>query len=388
MVKSLIRRYCPIAFLFTIACIDPFSISQQGYEATMVVDGYVTTDLKPQQVKISRASKVGEQTFIPEQDATVAITTGKGEKHILSESSPGIYLSSPFAGVIGEKYTLSFTTAEGVAYQSTDVELRDNPGISNVYATYSPTFLNGDGGIEIYVDTEDPSGKTRYYRWEYKETFEIMTPFPSNFVWVGGNDVIFRDQPVGHCWGQDSSKNGIVKNTVGLAEDKITKVSIRMIPGYSYIMRIKYSILIRQYALSQEGYTYWKSLADVNQSQGTLYDHQPGTVRGNLSSVSNPNEIVLGYFDAGKVTERRQFYTPSDFSKDGYQSPKFLTSCQFLIPIEIKQFEIGAYMQQNQGKVLIWEAAGLTPNVVYSIFPNYCCDCTNLGTNKKPSFWP
>jgi hypothetical protein len=385
--RRFIERYSPVLLVALLCCVDPYNISQVSYDASLVIDGYVTTDIKPQQVTISRAAHIGDQSFIPEKGATVSIKTGKGEKYSLTEAAPGVYRSIAFAGIVGEKYTLSITTSDGKEYGSSEVELKDNPPISQVYAAYSKEFLNGDGAIEIYLDTEDPQKKTRYYRWDYKETFEIKNPFPSSFVWVGGNDVIFRDLPVDHCWGQDSSKNVTVKTTTGLDADKITKATIRIIPAFSSIMRIKYSILVKQYALSQEGYAYWKSLADVNQSQGSLYDHQPGNVQGNVSSLSNPDDIVLGYFDAGKVTEKREFFTPDNFVASGYEAPKYLTSCLFFMPVQVKQFDIGAYMKANQDKVEISEASGTTPGVIYTLFPKYCCDCTNLGTNIKPSFW-
>ncbi len=55
-------------------------------------------------------------------------------------------------------------------YTSAEVELNDTPPITDIYATYTKDLPIGEGlgGIQIFLDTEDPTGKTQYYRWEFK----------------------------------------------------------------------------------------------------------------------------------------------------------------------------------------------------------------------------
>ncbi len=381
-----VKRYCLIMLFPLASCVEPYKVADTGYKDNLVVEGYVTTEARQQQVKISHTSRIGEQKFVAEEKATVTITTGQGEKFSLNEVSPGVYRSKTFSGTIGQTYSLSITTYNGRQYVSPAMELRKNPGIGNIYATYSPQLLNGDGAFQIFIDSEDPEKKSRYYRWDYKETYEIQNPFPSDYVWLGGNNVVFRDVPVDHCWGNDSSKSVVLGNTKGLDGDKITGQQLRVIPGYSFVMRIKYSILVRQYVLSEEAYNYWQNLADVNQMQGTLFDHQPGTVKGNIASLTDPSEVVLGYFDAGEIAEKRQFFVPSNFSKSGYVPPAYLTSCYNFIPIEVPEGKIADAMAQYGKTWLITGSTGAYPATLF-LLPKYCCDCTNIGTNIKPAFW-
>ncbi len=145
--------------------------------------------------------------------------------------------------------------------------------------------------------------------------------------------------------------------TNGLGKSKVTAQLVQSLPGYSINMRIQYSILIRQFSLSKEAYLYWKALKDVNETQGSLYDRQPGSIRGNIKSLTD-NELVLGYFDAGVVSEKRAFFSPDDFSKSGYRAPKFLTSCDNYVPVEVLLSGIGAYYAKNGQGLLISEAVG------------------------------
>jgi hypothetical protein len=385
--KGFVSTYC-LMLLSIVSCVEPYNVSDVSYQDELIVEGYVTTETKQQQVTLSHTSRIGEQQFIPEQNAKVTITTGKGEKFVLNEAAPGIYRSIAFGGTIGQTYALSISTSAGKQYSSQPVELKKNPGIGNIYATYSPTLSNGDGAFKIFLNAEDPEKKSRFYRWEFKETYEIQNPFPSEFVWLGGSSVVFRDLPVDHCWGNDSSKSVVLGTTKGLAGDRITGQQIQTLPGYSIEMRIKYSILVRQYVLDEPAYNYWKSLADVNQTQGTLFDHQPGPVKGNVTSLSDPSEIVLGYFDAGEVASKRQFFVPSNFTKSGYVPPKYLTSCFNYVPVEVAEDKIAIVMPQyTKDGYLITSSSGSYPNAKLLLLPKYCCDCTNVGSNIKPSFW-
>jgi Domain of unknown function (DUF4249) len=372
-----------------VCCVEPYNIQSVSYDNLMVIDGFISADVKQHKVAISRTSKINEKKFIAETGAQVSIKDGSGAIILLKEESPGIYLTAPLAGIIGNTYKLQVTTQNGKQYASEKVQLKNAPEIKNIYATYSSDLAIGEGtgGIQIFLDSEDPTNQTNYYRWEFKETYEIKTPYPSSYIWPGGNELIFRDVPVDRCWSNDSSKSILIKSTKGLAASKVTAQLIQTIPGYSPNMRIRYSILVKQFALSQNAYLYWKALKDVNESQGTLYDRQPGTVRGNVTSLSD-KEVVVGYFDAGAVTEKRVFFTPDDFTDSGYKAPKFLTSCYFFTPIDVLLSELGAYLtEHSRENLIVSEVQGLG-DVTVHLRPKYCCDCTNLGSNKKPSYWP
>jgi hypothetical protein len=151
-------------------------------------------------------------------------------------------------------------------------------------------------------------------------------------------------------------------------------------------MRIKYSLLVRQYALDETSYIFWKMIHDVNETQGSLFDIQTGAVRGNIRSEVNPDEMVLGYFDAGIVIEKRVFFSPADFAASGYRPPKYLTFCQEYVPVDILIDNIGEYMEKNQETMEISEASG-SGSVTLHLLPKYCCNCTDKGTNMKPSVW-
>jgi hypothetical protein len=372
-------------FLLSQACVEPFDLLNVRYNNTLVVEGHISNLNKPQQIKLSRTAAINERVFLAETGAEVTVESASGESMQFLEVKPGIYESSSFAGVVNEAYTLSITTTNGRKYKSSQVVLKDGPPIDKIYAEFVTT---PERGINIAVNTEDPSGKTRNYRWEYVETYEIQTPYPSNYVVLpGATEATWRYDRVDQCWASDTLQSVLVKTTRAQDEDKVVGFSLRFIPETSYIFRIKYSILVRQYALSEEAYNYWKLTEIFNETQGSLADVQPGNIISNVIGVTNPNETVLGYFDASAVSEQRVFFNYRDFTAAGYKRPTYRTSCYELEPIYIIETEIAEYMLTNSDKVAIWDVIGTSPTALFELFPIGCCDCSNMGTTIKPSFW-
>jgi hypothetical protein len=368
-------------------CVEPFDIQDISTTDVLVIEGLLSTQYKRHRVSVSRTSSLNDRRFIPESGAEVRIESSDGDEITLTEESPGNYETAETTGEAGKTYTLFVTTHDGRQYASHEVTLTSGPEIASITANYSPQNDQGDG-IQIAVNTEDPTGNARYYRWNYVETYQVQAPFPSNYIWLGGNNVIFRTHGIDTCWVTDSLKTILIKSTEGLEQDKVTAYPLRFIPGYSHIMLYKYSLLVQQFILTEQGYEYWNNLRIMNQNQGSLSDVQPGVLPGNIFSLTNERETVLGYFEACTVSEKRVFFTPDNFYSQGYALPKGIrSSCRELLPISAPELEIGKYMETYSKEMLIRDSYGFSPFAVFELMPRFCCDCTDLGPNIKPSFW-
>ena len=376
-----------LLILCSAGCIDPVPLTPNDYRENIVIEGFLSSENSVQRVSISKTSAINEQSFTPESGATVWIEDGEANAIKFPENLPGRY-EQFIAGIPGQSYVLHVTLHDSRQYKSSQVVLRNTPPVKQISAVYKPQQPSGDAGIYFSVDASDSTGQTRYYRWEFQETYEIQTPFPSAFEWLGGNSVQPRTIPVNRCWASDTSRNILIATSYGLADDQIMDFPIHFIPDYSYAMRIKYSLLVKQFSMTAEIFKYWKLLKQINQSQGSLFDIQPGTIIGNIQNVNDNKETVLGYFDASTVRYRRAFFTPSNFNSSGYKAPGYLTSCENLIPYDVPANQIGAFMSKtgNQSNLLISEATG-SYEATLILRPKYCCDCTSLGTNIKPSYW-
>lgn len=371
--------------LLTHACVEPYDLKNVSYDNALIVEGHISNINKPQQIKLSRTSTLNERKVIAESGANVIVESESGESIPFTEVKPGIYESASVAGVVGEGYTLSITTNKGRKYKSNQVILKDVPPIGKINAAFVTT---PERGIRITVDTEDPTNKTHNYRWDYVETYEIHTPFPSNY-WVppGTDSAVWRYDRVDVCWASDTLRKVLIKSTSTQAQDKVLDFQLRFIPESSYIFRVKYSMLVQQYALSEEAYNYWELTRTFNETQGSLADVQPGNITSNIVGVSDRNETVLGYFDASAVSEQRVFFDYRDFKDDGYERPGFRSSCFEITPIYVVVVDIGPFMELHYKELAIWDAIGFWPTGQLELLPIGCCDCSDMGTTIKPLFW-
>jgi hypothetical protein len=367
------------------ACVEPYNPKNVSYDNVLVVEGSISNEEKPQLVKLSHTSQLNEQVFIPEPGADVKVEISPGKTIKFSEVKPGLYQSQSFAGIIGNAYTLSVKTSNGREYKSSQVMMKASPPIGRIYAEF---ITSPERGIRISLDTEDPLNNTHYYRWNYVETYEIQVPFPSNYVILpAATEPTWRYDRVDQCWANDTLRSVYIKSTRTQDQDKVIAYPLRFIPENSYIFRIKYSMLVQQFALSEEAYKYWDKIRIFNETQGSLADIQPGIVSSNVLSITDPSETVLGYFDASGISEKRVFFDYRDFKEEGYVRPSFESYCGATNPTLVRQNNILEYMMTHKG-VTIWDVIGMTPDAQFELLPTACCDCSEMGATVKPSFWP
>jgi hypothetical protein len=292
----------------------------------------------------------------------------------LREEKAGQYAINNVPLVGGQQYRLRIRTSNGQEYLSEYVAAKATPPIDSVNWE-----VNGDG-VQLYVNTHDPAAATRYYRWEFTETWEFSAAFSFIYTYRAGEKEYIKEN-VSRCWITAPSRNVILGNTARLSEDIIYQQPLTLLAPSSEKHQIRYSILVRQYGLTREGYDYWQNLKRNTESLGTLFDPQPSQVSSNIRSVNNPEETVLGFFSAYSVQEKRIFISRNELPNwrriTGYES------C--FPPDTIKFSEYTPAMLSKMTFPVIGEL--ILPVAGYLTSPLYCADCRTLGTNKKPPFW-
>jgi len=364
-------------------CVYKFEPPSEGYENLLVVEALLTNGDDPFEVKLSRSIPIDEHNFIPEENAQISITDNTGSIYDLYQESPGRYLSYPgFKGETGKEYQLQIQTADGEQYISESVLLRETPPIDSVYYRYEERVIaeskDNIPGLQIYVTTHDADNDTWYYRWDYKETWEFRTKYNSTKIWEDGM-LKEREEQIYLCWRNHESSSVLLGTSKNLNEDIIFELPLVYISNATDRLISKYSILVKQYSLSEESYNYWKDLEKINENLGTLFDPQPYVLKGNIHNINDDNDIVLGFFDASSVQEERIFITRGEFPY--FAVPNYYAACldtvvgYGLIPEMILQ-----------GFMLVGEVPPPPPGR-YLLSFKQCIDCRLSGTNVKPDFW-
>lgn len=168
-----------------------------------------------------------------------------------------------------------------------------------------------------------------------------------------------------------------IKNTSVLGEDRIEKFPIRVVSNLSDRLQIEYSILVDQYSLNNDEYSYWEKVQNLSEQVGGLYDIIPSSIPSNIYCVDDPNQKVLGYFSVSGHSSRRIFI-----------KEQFMGLVDLYVNCADSQAPVGPPIP-NLG-VTVWIIGQHGPPDTYWIltYDKGCADCTVRGSNTPPDFWP
>jgi len=388
--SRLFQKYCLIILTALISgCVEPFTPEVTNYENLLVVEAFLSDDARNQEIILSRSYPINENRIQYEADAGVWLEEASGNRINFIELDPGHY--EPEAGFMpksGLSYTLNIVTVKGKIYKSEPVIMKITPPVSHVYfemeAITSDKIGGLDEGIQVFLDTKIESNEPGYFRYEWEETWEFSTPFESFLDYDFERNFAFeRKENISRCWQGSFSTELNLATTENLTTGTIERQPIRFLSFRESMLRIKYSILVKQFSLSEEGYRFWQNLKESNESTGSLYDAQPFQVTGNIKNVNNPSEPVLGYFDMATASTKRIFISRHDDLPLDLKIPTLYPQCLIGADTVVTYGNLERFL--NIGYLISTEAT--PPGSGYVMVVRSCIDCRLKGSNVKPDFW-
>ena len=386
----LFARLVVFLCLVTLAgCTDPYLPDAiKNPPSFLVVDGFINTQ-GVTTIKLTRAYAIASAAAPPvETQATLYIEDEAGGRNVLQEGTKGTYTSAALVLSPGKKYRLRLRTQAGKEFASDFVAAKTTPPIDTVRWRVEKAELN------VLVNTHDDTNKTKYYRWETAETWEIHPPYQPKVEYVNKVMRILRVPFPTICWGNAASSTILINKTTALSQDVVSDFRVKVLPASSERFDTRYSILVRQHALSTEEYSYWELQRKNTESIGTLFDPQPVQLAGNVHALTNTSEVVLGFVGVHSVTEKRIFIARTELP-----DPRaVLTGYEACIPPDSVFVPTrGVFPPPKPEEVL--EAAFNQPQYLpitdfstpkgggYLAQSRDCIDCRTRGTTVKPSFW-
>lgn len=389
-----------VLIAFFLGCVEPYEGAVADYEDVLVVNGKLTNEIKRHEVFLTRSYRFEEDGPLPETNAIVRINADDGTEFNFEEISPGVYRSyDSFAAAPNILYTLSINTENGGSYNSEAMKMPTTSKIEKLYAERA-TNTDGDDGIAIYVDSFDPEAKSRYYHFQYEETYKIIAPYWTKYDLVVINEgvdtsslnIILREREERICYGQDFEKSIILQTTLGLSEDRLTRYRVRFIKRDNYILTYRYSILVKQFVQNPEAFAYYETLKGLSKSADNIFsEDQPGFLSGNIFAADGSGENVSGFFEVATVEEKRIFFEYEDFYPNE-EKPPYKVECFFVAPSGEGTLGNRALFNAIYDDRLRFYDFNLnpTPDIgsgPYLMVRPECGDCTVLGSNKAPDFW-
>lgn len=378
---------CTFLTILFNGCTETYPLLTNTYEEIIVVEAALTNELKTQEIKITKTSRFEDEGVQTETGAKVTIKDDQNNEYLFEENAGTYKSKTVFQALPNIKYSLEITTKDGKIYQSSPQILTTTNPIGSVVPSLV-TNKDNQTGIQINVNSYDSNNTSKYYRYEYEETYKIVAPRWTSLKIIATGpqtvNLINNDPSTKTCYSTKKSTDIILVNTNSQTEDRVN-LPIRFIEENNYIIGHRYSMLVKQYIENYEAYTFHKTLRDIASSSSILSPKQPGLISGNIKCINDSNTKVIGFFDVASYSETRIFFNYDDFFPN--KPVPYFNTCDdvpFLFCFGGEDCE-GETMIYNIEKELM-TYIGNSGNK-YTLVDAQCGDCTSFSSNVIPPFW-
>lgn len=371
-------------FLYCIIIITGFACRESynppiisSADSYLVVEGVLNAAAALTTLRITRSYKLDDGAQVTgERNAQVVVEGKDNTVRQLTMTSSGTYTSPNLNLVLNQEYRLRIITSNGKEYLSDYVVARKTPVIDSL------GFRQEDEGVQVYVNTHDDSNNTRYYRWDFDETWEIKSYYYSTYKFTGPETVVKRTNGDFEyiCWKYSNSKSIVLGSTAALGSDIVYRGPIVFMFNGEEKLAIRYSILLRQYALDKREYEFYAVMKRNTESLGTIFDAQPSELKGNIRSTSDSDEPVIGFVSASTIEEKRFFIDNLQLDRWRFEQdcPKGTVPNN---PDSLRNAYEGGYS-------IIGAVGGGNPPGAYEASYKRCVECPARGGSLvKPSYW-
>ncbi len=310
MTKKLNSVFVLVLIILHSSCIKKVQVPIRNVEPILVVEGLITNDSVPYQVKLSYSGSYTFGNQIPtelyEANALVSISDSEGAGTPLFYREKGLYETNDknFIGTPGKGYTLHIKLPNGKEYISEEQVIPEPVPIQEVssiqheftYDLKRPTRFN------IFITSADPADQENYYRWVSDGWVpRKATGVPCGFFCI---EFEFCHQHISESSVRIFSDNAINGNKI-----------INQLVGSSYLYYFgRHYIRISQLSMTRSSYQFWNSFQLQLESSGGLLDAIPSSINSGIYNVNNPADRALGIFEASAVAHYRFILVPENVS--------------------------------------------------------------------------
>lgn len=356
-----------------ISCKEPYVPPNGSLAHPLLV---VDANLEPTgttSITLSRTTNLNDPAVIRTENNAVVTVEGKDNSLFsLTNRGNGVYTGN-LNLTINNEYRLKIKNA-GKEYLSDWVKTIFNPPLDSI------SWKEEEDGVHISVNTNDPTHTSKYFRWDYNETWEIRSLYFSEFIFTNGalRRRILPGEDVSVCWKFSPSTQIFLANSERLQSGIISQVPIAFIPRGDEKLLVRYSIIAKQYALEKEAYNFFEIMKKNTEDIGSFFGPLPSELRGNIHCLTDAEEPVIGFVTSSASTQKRIFIEASDVSNWTQ-----FHSCEEIL-VRNNRDSIAA--AADGGLIAVYY---LTPPTNKYLFTTpYCADCKSRGgINVKPLYW-
>ena len=382
-----LSSWIPLIFLGILAsCVDSFVPETTKYDSVFFIEALINDDTTRQNVvKMSYsvpinsiANPVIGMPPVRISGAIIALVREDGQSIYFTEKSAGHYYApEDWYPLAGESYRL-YIDYGGNLFESDVKTMPEVNPIEEVTWQHEKDRMGEDGtifdGYRFFVSTRNSRPYPTYFRWDLSSTYYYKAAYRATHVYTGRDQVPASNLAVMFCFSQKSAKGIFTASTEGLSENVILDAPLHFESQYGDALSIRYSLLVKQYNITEDAWNFWSELSKQVAQSGGLYESQPYRVTGNVFCSTTDTLLVSGIFELSSVSTKRIFVNkPTEFD---------------IIPVVCRLDTIGTrdlpWYRIPRGSYILYDVAS---NFYFYANPQ-CFDCTlKGGTTERPAFW-
>lgn len=313
-------------------CVDPVEPEFFFKEGLIYVDAFVSTSIGASYVSIYESNtefRLYRNIFM--EGASVSFKNVETSVLVNLVEQENTYVPpDDFVASVGETWELNIMLADGRQYQSFPEKIIKTVAVSNIKASYdSELFFNADKedflpGHSISISFEDPLDETNYYYWRFR-SFEPLTYCAICY------DGFFRN---GACTVDASGatlpyytylcetkcfKIRFSENVELFSDEFVNGLLVSNLPVAKVPFYTKSNILVevQQFSLSPSAHKYFNILKGIIDNSGGFNAPPPAALIGNVYSLNDKEEPVLGRFTAAASSIKSIF-----IDRSGIEEPQ------------------------------------------------------------------
>lgn len=312
---SVSRLYIYLALsLLCGSCVVPFEPELEESQEVLVISGMISDSPGRHIVTVSKSSPYLFPDFQGLEFCVVNVTDQDGNMIQYSDEGEGVYsadIPDSFLEV-GDAASLYVLTPDQREYRSDYDTILPCPQLDSVYWEFKYTETSDPEkslpGVQFYLDMSGSPGDSRNMIWRVDETWENWASlFGTSILWFWGQSEPFDSNVIFKCWRSFPLDHIYAESTRNLSSNELRRMELNFVSNETDRLQVTYRLNVQQQSLSMDAYDYWQRMNELGAESGGLYEKQPASVPGNIYSVDQPEEFVLGYFYASQVREKRIF---------------------------------------------------------------------------------
>ncbi|TFV96135.1 DUF4249 domain-containing protein [Algoriphagus kandeliae] len=316
------RRFSILAMIFLVfnSCVDQISFPLDRGVEKLIVYGQLSNLDEDKFVFLSETTSADREPLFagqylvlndlprPVTTAQVFVVNTDNQRYLLNQIEPGKYMLPRNVEIREDVSYFVEILIDGRVYRSEPEQMPQVVGEDELGYTFSRGNFEGapeTAFISIVSDVQLPTADIPYFlRWDVDEAYYWnLTFFPNPFN---------RAPPDCYVFGFPDPERITLFNgeNAPASGQGGSQIVAERIVDESFLSRHYFNV--RQVSTTRGSHDYWRRIRELVNNSGSVFDTPPAPVRGNVKNISDPDEVVLGYFEVVRVSQNRIYTTRAD----------------------------------------------------------------------------